>query len=299
MQLIVIGMHRSGTSAVTRLINLMGAYFGPENSAIGANDENPKGFWERRDLLDLDKGLLTAAGADWHQVGDFTLDRIPAPYKASFRKKAARLVLGLDAHRPWVIKEPRLCLLFPLWRELLEVPLVIYVHRHPLQIARSLQQRNGFPLAFGLALWERYTLDALQGLSGLPTLPLLQADLARDPVATTYALYGRLLDLEVKGLHEPSKREIQAFFDTRLFHFWDSEDLDDPLLSEPQRALTKAIVQDFDGLVARSGGLTLSTRSRQLLQAGPPSPTSNLDAAPTPIPVLSDGPGIQSPNLTA
>ena len=49
MQLIVLGMHRSGTSSVTRLLNLAGAYFGAEGIATETNDENPKGFWERRD----------------------------------------------------------------------------------------------------------------------------------------------------------------------------------------------------------------------------------------------------------
>ena len=47
-QLIVLGMHRSGTSGITRLLNLAGAYFGPADIATEPNEENPKGFWERR-----------------------------------------------------------------------------------------------------------------------------------------------------------------------------------------------------------------------------------------------------------
>ena len=53
MQLFVIGMHRSGTSLVARLLNLAGAYFGPEGSSIGANEENPKCFWERPDVVEI------------------------------------------------------------------------------------------------------------------------------------------------------------------------------------------------------------------------------------------------------
>lgn len=49
MQLMVLGMHRSGTSVLTRVLNMMGAYFGPEGIIAATNDENPKGFWERRD----------------------------------------------------------------------------------------------------------------------------------------------------------------------------------------------------------------------------------------------------------
>ena len=53
MQLIVLGMHRSGTSLVARMLNLMGVYFGPEGIGTNANEENPKGFWERRMALAL------------------------------------------------------------------------------------------------------------------------------------------------------------------------------------------------------------------------------------------------------
>ena len=58
MQLIVLGMHRSGTSVLARLLNLMGVYFGPEGISTGANQENPKGFWERKDVRQLNDGVL-------------------------------------------------------------------------------------------------------------------------------------------------------------------------------------------------------------------------------------------------
>ena len=50
MQIIVLGMHRAGTSAVTRLINMMGAYLGPNNLLMPASSDNPKGYWERVDI---------------------------------------------------------------------------------------------------------------------------------------------------------------------------------------------------------------------------------------------------------
>jgi len=65
MQLIVLGMHRSGTSSVTRLLNLAGAYFGPEGIATAPNEENPKGFWERRDVRSVCDTLLSSGGFDW------------------------------------------------------------------------------------------------------------------------------------------------------------------------------------------------------------------------------------------
>ena len=76
MQLFVLGMHRSGTSAVTSLIEGMGAYTGPASQGIGANDENPKGFFERRDVIDLNASILAASGADWHRVHGFDIAAI-------------------------------------------------------------------------------------------------------------------------------------------------------------------------------------------------------------------------------
>ena len=58
MQIIVLGMHRSGTSATARLINMMGAYFGPENISLHKTDDNPKGFWERRDVMRINASLI-------------------------------------------------------------------------------------------------------------------------------------------------------------------------------------------------------------------------------------------------
>ncbi|MBK6855810.1 MAG: hypothetical protein IPG97_04435 [Microthrixaceae bacterium] len=71
MQLVILGMHRSGTSGVTRLLNMAGAYFGPPGIATDANEENPKGFWERRDVRALCDGLLQGAGFDWFRLGGF------------------------------------------------------------------------------------------------------------------------------------------------------------------------------------------------------------------------------------
>src|SRR5215218_8280824 len=144
MQPIVLGMHRSGTSSVTRLLNLAGAYFGAEGVATEANDENPKGFWERRDVRNVCDGLLLGGGFDWWRVADFTPDGIPDDVRDEQLDAFRRIILQLDAHRPWVVKEPRLCLLLPVLRPSLEAPVLIHVTREPLEVAGSLEARNQF-----------------------------------------------------------------------------------------------------------------------------------------------------------
>ena len=88
MQLVVLGMHRSGTSGVTRLLNLSGAYFGPPDSSTEANDENPKGFWERRDVRNVCDGLLQGAGFDWYRLDGFDVAAIPDPVRTAHGGRA-------------------------------------------------------------------------------------------------------------------------------------------------------------------------------------------------------------------
>lgn len=113
MQVIVLGMHRSGTSVLARILNLMGLYLGPEGMSTGANPENPKGFWERRDVRFLNDAVLHSVGCDWDRVSCLDLAAVPPEMGEAFDEVAKRTLLEMDAHRPWFIKEPRLCLLLP------------------------------------------------------------------------------------------------------------------------------------------------------------------------------------------
>ena len=217
MQILVLGMHRSGTSMVARLLNMMGAYFAAEGISTGANQENPKGFWERRDVRNLNDMLLRSAGADWHRVSDFTLEKIPAAALAQFKTEAGKIILDMDAHRPWFLKEPRFCLLAPLWLDLLEVPVCVIVNRSPIEVAGSLQMRNGFPIAVGLALWECYNIAALNATRDQRRIQVNHAGLMADPVGTVRQLKGDLEKLGVRGLRAPSDEEIRAFIDPSLY----------------------------------------------------------------------------------
>ena len=217
MQIVVLGMHRSGTSAVTRLVNMMGAYFGVEGISTGLNQENPKGFWERRDVRRLNDQLLFSVDADWDRIADFELSKLSPKEIDAFTFDARQVILNLDAHRPWIVKEPRLCLLFPLWKKLLEVPTLIVVHRHPLEIAHSLKTRNGFSLPFGIALWEKYILSMCQGIAGMNPVFVDHHALMTNTLATAAKLFQDLTGSGVQGLHLPQDREITSFIEPALY----------------------------------------------------------------------------------
>jgi glycosyltransferase involved in cell wall biosynthesis len=216
MQLFVLGMHRSGTSAVTRILNMAGAHFGPEGISNGADAGNPKGFWERVDVRRVCDGLLQEAGFDWWRVDGFDVDAIPEDVRDRHLTTLRSIIFELDAHRPWVVKEPRLSLLFPLVRPLLEVPVCVHVVREPLEVARSLRTRNGFPVHAGLALWEVYTAHAFRSSEGVPRVLVRYDELMTDPVSTVEALLASLAAEGVQGLRTPTAREVTAFLSPAL-----------------------------------------------------------------------------------
>lgn len=217
MQLMVLGMHRSGTSAVTRLLNLMGAYVGPEEMTTDPNEENPKGFWERRDLRAICDGLLAAADRTWWSVSEFEVADVDAEVGATHLEAFSQTLTELDEHQPWVAKEPRMCLLLPLLRPMLSRPVAVVVHRDPLEIAQSLETRNGFPLAAGVALWEHYVRGALAAARDMPLVLVRHADVMSDPVATVARLHDALAAEGVTGLSVPSAGVIEEFISADLY----------------------------------------------------------------------------------
>lgn len=156
LKLIVLGMHRSGTSAIARQLHRAGLYVGQAAELLAPQADNPGGFWERRDVLDLNDEILAEAGGSWYSP--------PASCPAatgSQREKIAAILASLDASSPWVIKDPRLILTWGAWAPLARGTRQLLVFREPLAVAQSLQRRHGFPLALGLDLWEWYNRRAL------------------------------------------------------------------------------------------------------------------------------------------
>lgn len=160
--LCVLGMHRSGTSAVTQLLHRLGAAVGPEllDAMAGVNDE---GFWEDSRIVALDERLLAAHGLRWQDCAPpgaadpATLAAIASEAHAHFAQHYG-MALG-------VVKDPRQCRLLPfwlrVWREAGLDVVPVHVLRHPYAVAKSLQRRDRVPFEYGVTLWLLYTLEAL------------------------------------------------------------------------------------------------------------------------------------------
>ena len=163
MPVCIAGMHRSGTSMVTKLLHQAGLYLGPLEDLHPPGPANPEGFWEHRRFVRLNQQILGQLGAGWDYPPplpvDWSLDRL-----APLRAEAETLLEHFTDREPWGWKDPRNCLTLPFWQSLLDRPRVVIVVRNPLEVAHSLRKRNGFSPALGLALWHAYherLLDAV------------------------------------------------------------------------------------------------------------------------------------------
>jgi hypothetical protein len=181
--ILVLGMHRSGTSAMARVLNLLGADL-PEG-LIGPAADNPRGFWESQELLALHDELLAAGGSSWDDWTPLAPDYLETSIAHRFR---ARLLAWLEANfggsRLFVIKDPRMCRIVPLWRSILQefsatVRVVIPI-RNPIEVAASLANRDGLSTAWSLLIWLRYVLDAERETRDLPRSIIRFGDLLHD-----------------------------------------------------------------------------------------------------------------------
>lgn len=245
MQILVLGSHRSGTSIVTRYINMMGAYFGPEKMAYGFDDANPKGYWERRDVMQSNNQLLLLGKSAWCDLSRWPVDSPPQP-DADLRKQMQTTVMGMDGFRPWVMKDPRLCLTLPCWLPLLEVPVAVLVSRNPLETALSLNQRDNFPLPLGLAIWEYHAVAALNATRQLPRAYARHQQFLHDPVQAVENLFADLEAIGVQALRLPSRREIEAFLNPSLHRAKSTGNASGISLSQHQRLLMSALAGEVE-----------------------------------------------------
>ena len=247
---LILGMHRSGTSALTRVLNLLGVELGSELMAA-AEDNNETGFWEHQAIVDSHEALMASWGMRWH-------DPRALPQGWQHGKAAARARREIEAVIArefqgcplWGVKDPRMCRLLPLWRPILAdlgvEPRIVHMQRQPLEIARSIERRDLLPRGHALLLWLRHQIEALRASEDLPQVWVTYDGLMSDwrdslaPAAATLGLQAP--DAEVA-------RVVEGFLSPGLrHHVLDGAALDaDPALADWVGALFKATSQAAAG----------------------------------------------------
>ena len=237
MGVVILGMHRGGTSALAGVVRLLGFDAGAEDELIGATDANRRGHWEVAALSEFNERLLRELGGRWAGPPVITEQQLESLAAGEWGRRARELFDRLLGGTEWVWKDPRLCLLLPFWRAVLDEPFrIVATTRPPVDIARSLERRDGFSLAYGLALWERYQRSAVQAVTDLDLHVVTFSDLIERPDDAVDRLAGFL------GVDATEARtEILAFLDPGERHHHDVANLDEEQqATAEQRALLAA-----------------------------------------------------------
>lgn len=164
-------MHRSGTSALTRTLGLRGAAL--PRRLLPAAPDNATGVWEPREIVAIHDELLAAAGSSWDDVGEFPPAWFASDSARLFKQRLVAALRSDFGQAPlFVVKDPRICRLVPLWLMVLAefgaAPLFVIPVRHPFEVAASLARRNGFSEAKALSLWLGHFLSVERDTRGFP-----------------------------------------------------------------------------------------------------------------------------------
>jgi len=249
--ILVVGMHRSGTSAIAGGLAALGLNLPRSDDLLTGRTDNLV-HNESQSLAVFNEALLQMLGGPWSDPPKLRPRWWVDP------RLARAVTVGMDTAAeafptdgPVVWKDPRLCLVLPFWRPLIpRLKGAVFVWRSPLAVARSLQARDGITVDRGLELWMRYNGDAIAGLSGLKTFTVNYDTVTDDPdsfVRRATEWLDTLDTLDTKlvpegGWHlDPAHRSITAEYRHHVV-----DDTDGP---EQCRRMV-------DRLVAMSGGGT-------------------------------------------
>jgi len=166
----IIGMHRSGTSMIARLLKDCGLYLGPDEQLLGAHYGNPEGHFEHTEFMNIDDALLRHLGGSW----EFPPEPDPGWEKDAsldeLRSKARSFLETFSGRSPWGWKGPRTTILLPFWKSLVPNLRFVICVRSPLEVAESLAKRNKIAAERGFFLWYRYLRAAIEDTAGYPRM---------------------------------------------------------------------------------------------------------------------------------
>ena len=207
--LIILGMHRSGSSCLAGMLQCAGFFAG---NVFLWNEDNRKGNQEDLRVIELNNLVLQTSQGSW----------IAPPDRVAWTANAAlernELLNEFAATQsPWMFKDPRTLFTLPFWVNAIGKPRLLGIFRHPLSVAQSLSTRNGLPILKGLELWAAYNESLIREFDRAP-FPIVCFDLPRDEfvASVAYAMTSICTDLVADG--RLRLEALADFFDDALVH---------------------------------------------------------------------------------
>lgn len=242
--IVVLGMHRSGSSAITKGLEVMGVELGTQ--LMPANVNNVTGYFEDIEINQLNIGLLKTKGHDWSTLTPIKSDDFQGDQFTPFKTRATDVLRSkLKNSNILGIKDPRLCRLLPFWMEIfsdlkLKVSYVIIL-RNPDDIAASLFKRDSIPRVKSLYLWMEHMLPVFQETTGLDRTILDYDELISNPQLAIETLAIQL-GLEKEFNQQKLSSYATDFIDPDLRHH--------QVTSDPEKEFTPRIIKKLASLLS-------------------------------------------------
>jgi hypothetical protein len=258
--IVVLGMHRSGTSALTGCLDIHGVPLGAP--LMPANYDNERGYFELTEVVTIHDELLGSFGAS-----ALDLTKLPAEWASQPTARRAQerlhdvLRLNFDGKPLWGVKDPRLCVLLPLWeplfRDMNVEPRYVLMLRSPWEVAKSLEARNGLETWESLDLWVGHVAAAERESRARRRAVTTFDRFLADPGMELSYLAGFLEIAWPRALDDPVREELHAFLEPSIRHFRKVEPPEDI-----DRGLVNAVEELHSSLMALrdSASAGLSTR---------------------------------------
>lgn len=222
---IVLGMHRSGTSTTSGILNILGFDLG--KAIMGANEANPKGFFENHRIMSYNEDLFKMLHVNWHNTVGLLEQWWNTTEIDLFTKRLTSLILDeFTFESPLLFKDPRICILLPIYLEAFKVlniePFFILTYRNPDEVAESLKKRDNFSCHKSARIWIDHMLKAEKHTRNYPRIIIDYNYILADPIAALKKM------LSIFPLHLPISPVLQEqviqFVEPALNHCQRSRD---------------------------------------------------------------------------
>ena len=182
--IVVIGMHRSGSSVLSKALSCIGVKMG--SVFIEADEFNPRGYWEDEEVVRFNNRILSSLGCEWDSLGLFFHSTELLAACELYRPEAIKLIeRKKETNTLWGFKDPRASRLLPFWndvfRELKITPLYVISSRSPYCVYQSLKKRNDFSKEKSTLLWLEHMLASIRDTENCNRLIVDNKKLMKSP----------------------------------------------------------------------------------------------------------------------
>ncbi len=216
----ISGMERSGTSMVSRIVNLLGVYLGGRDDLIMETEYNKKGCWENKSLLKISDEILARFGGDTHHMPDFPEGWVDDPRIADLEVEARKTIEREFSNKDvWGWKDPRCCLVMPFWQKLLPDMEYVICIRNPVDVGNSLVSLNAVSsYAEAARVWHMYTSNIIRYTAGKRRILVFYEDFMGKDSMQAIGRLAKFLGPEYVKRMKKASSEIETFITKGLQH---------------------------------------------------------------------------------